>query len=105
MKILRFITFALMLTGCREIVPLRTALSVEEVKTLAQQLANDEAAKQYHCRPFKDGASARFEQGHWVWSDRKGCGQGDIEVVVLLAADGSTNMVELMFLDNRARLF
>jgi len=50
----------------------RTTLTAVQAKTLAQQLANDEAFARYGCRPFQDGQLPRFEQGRWVWSDLRG---------------------------------
>lgn len=73
----------------------RTTLTAVQAKTLAQQLANDEAFARYACKPFHDGQAARFEQGHWVWSDRHGYGTGDLEALVIIAADGSTHEVKL----------
>jgi len=65
------------------------------------RLANDKATVLYHCRPFTDRQPAQFARGRWVWSDRQGFRQGDIEATVLLAVDGATNSVDLQLLDNR----
>ncbi len=78
----------------------RKTLTAVQAKTLAQQLANDEAFTRYGCRPFHDGQSARFEQGHWVWSDQRGYGKGDLEALVIIAPDGSTHEVNLAVLAN-----
>ena len=75
-------------------------MSSTQAKTLAQQLANDEAFTRYGCRPFHDGQTPRFEQGRWVWSDRHGYGKGDLEASVMIAADGSTHEVNFDVLTN-----
>jgi hypothetical protein len=67
---------------------------------VALQLANAKADALYHCQPFHDGQPVRLMQGCWVWSDNHGLGQGDIEARVELAADGSTNSVNVKFLLN-----
>jgi hypothetical protein len=77
-----------------------TTLTSVQAKTMAQQLANDEAFTRYGCRPFDDGQAPRFELGHWVWSDRHGYGNGDLEALVMLAADGSTHEVDITVLNN-----
>jgi hypothetical protein len=79
-----------------------TSLTAEQAKTLAIRLANEKADALYHYQPFRDGRSARLVAGHWVWTDQQGYGQGDIQATVELAADGSTNNVDLQLLDNRA---
>ena len=78
----------------------RTTLTSAQAKTLAQHLANDVAFTRYGCRPFDDGQTPRFEQGRWVWSDRHGYGNGDLEALVTIAADGSTHEVNLDVLTN-----
>jgi hypothetical protein len=65
------------------------------------RLANDEVATLYHSQPFQDGQPARFMGGHWVWTDNRGFGHGDIQVTVELAANGSTNHVDLQLLDSQ----
>ena len=105
MKMLLLIVSTLLLAGCNSTVPPKAALTAGQATTLAQHLANDEATTRYHSRPFGDGATAQFDQGRWIWSERHGFGQGDLEASVFLAADGSTNHVELKLLDNRVRLF
>ena len=89
---------AFLLVGCAS--QHRTTLTSVQAKTLAQQLANDEAFTRYGCRPFNDGQAPRFEQGSWIWSDRHGYGNGDLEALVTIAADGSTHEVNLDVLTN-----
>jgi hypothetical protein len=68
---------------------------------IARELANNKAQALYGSRPFLDGTSARFVQGRWIWSDRRGFGVGDMEATVILATDGSAQSVEVMLLDSR----
>jgi len=81
-------------------------LTAERAKTVAMRLANDKAFTLYHCQPFRDGQPARFVAGQWVWIDLQGFGHGDIQATVQLAANGSTNSVDLKLLDsqNQSRL-
>lgn len=92
------IASSLLLLGCAT--QHRTTLTSVQAKTLARQLANDEAFARYGCRPFHNGQSARFEQGHWVWSDQRGYGKGDLEALVMISPDGSTHKVNLTALTN-----
>lgn len=39
-------------------------------------------------------------EDHWVWTDTRGVGHEDIQARVDLATDGSTNEVEVKFLDS-----
>lgn len=93
------VLLALLLTGCAR-TPRGPALTPDQAKTLALQLANDKAYFLYHCRPFRDGQPAQLVAGHWVWSARQGLGHGDIEAQVEFAADGSTNQVDCKILVN-----
>jgi hypothetical protein len=90
-------------TGAAKAEPTLTA---ERAKTVAMRLANDKAFTLYHCQPFPDGQPARFVAGQWLWIDLQGFGHGDIQATVQLAADGSTNSVDLKLLDsqNQSRL-
>ena len=92
--------FAFLIAGCGSLQP-KASLTAEQARTVATHLANARADALYHCQPFQDGQPARFMQGRWVWTENQGLGQGDIEVMVELAADGSTNSVKVEFLDNR----
>jgi len=76
-------------------------LSAEEAKTMAMRLANGKAFTLYHCQPFRDGQPSRFAAGQWVWVGQQGFGRGDIQATVELAADGSTNSVNLKLLDSQ----
>jgi hypothetical protein len=77
------------------------SLTSDQAKTVAVQLANQKADTLYHCQPFQDGQPAKFAQGHWVWSDLRGYGHGDIQVTVELAANGSTNDVDIELFDSQ----
>ena len=100
MRVACLIAFAIALGGCaaRDGAP----LTAEQAQSVAVHLANSKASTLYHCQPFSSSRPARYTQGHWVWSDRHGYGMGDIEATVELAADGSTNSVDLKLLDSRA---
>ena len=74
------------------------ALTAEDARMVARELANKKASELYGSRPFWGGASARFVQGRWIWGDRKGSGHGDIEATVILAADGSPQSVNVVLL-------
>ncbi len=75
-------------------------LTEEEARRIAIQLANAKAFAVYRCDPFGNGRPARFELGHWVWIGLQGYGTGDIQATVELAPNGSTNAVNLEFLNN-----
>ena len=100
MRVASLIAVTVLLGGCarRDSAP----LTAEQAQSIAVQLANSKASTLYRCQPFSRSQAARFTQGRWVWSDRQGYGAGDIEATVELAADGSTNSVDLKVLDNRA---
>jgi len=102
MRVPCLIAAAILLAGCAR--RNGAALTAEQAQSVAVQLANSKAATLYHCRPFNNSQTARFTQGRWVWSDRQGYGMGDIEASVQLAADGSTNSVDVRVLDNRTML-
>jgi uncharacterized protein YcfL len=97
------IILSLLLAGCASSQP-GAGLTAEQARTLAMQLANDKAATLYHCQPFHDGQPARFAEGRWVWTDRRGVGHEDVQVTVELAADGSTNRVDLELFDSMNRV-
>jgi len=100
MKTSFIVLFAFLIAGCGSLQP-KASLTAEQARTVAMQLANVKANALYHCQPFQDGQPVRFVQGHWMWTENRGLGQGDIEAMVELAADGSTNSVKVEFLDNR----
>ena len=77
----------------------------EQATSLARQLANAQAQALYKCQPFVGGPSAFRTNGHWIWKDRRGLGTSDIEAVVSLAPDLSTQSVQVLLLDSRAQPF
>jgi len=97
------ILFALLLAGCASSPP-KAKLTAEQATSLAVQLANDKAVELYHVQPFCDVQPARFTDGRWVWTDRCGVGHQDVQVTVALAADGSTNAVDLKVFDSMNRV-
>lgn len=64
------------------------------------RLANDKADTLFHHRPFQDGRPAQLVAGQWVWTDERGVALLDYVASVTLAADGSTNHVNVQLLDN-----
>ena len=90
------IASGILLVGCAT--QHRTTLTAVQAKTLALQLANNEAFARYGCRPFQDGQLPRFEQGRWVWSDLRGYGKGDLEALVTISAEGAAHEVKLTVL-------
>ncbi len=103
MKTSCLIILVLLPAGCMSSPP-RPGMTIEQATTLAVQLANDKAATLYHVQPFFDGQPARYAEGRWVWTDRRGAGHQDVQVTVELAADGSTNRVDLKIFDSMNRM-
>ena len=100
MKTSSIIFFTLLLVGCAG--PRQSAsLTPDQANKVATRLASDKASALYHCSPFSGGEPARFVDGHWVWVAHQGYGHGDVQAMVELAADGSTNNVVLRLLDNQ----
>lgn len=104
MRMSAFIIFALLLAGCKSSQPeSASSLTSAQATALAMRLANDKADALYHHRPFQDGRPAQFVTGKWVWTDGCGVALLDYEASVKLAADGSTNSVDVQLLDNMLR--
>ena len=87
--------------GCSTGMRQGKTLTAEQADALALKLANDKALAIYNCQIFQDARTARFVQGHWEWSQRRGFGHCDLEATVQLAPDGSTNAVDVKLLDNQ----
>jgi hypothetical protein len=104
MKTSLLVVLAFVLIGC-ESSRQRASLTAEQAKTLAMRLANDKADTLYHRQPFHQSQPPRFEAGHWIWTERRGVGLEDIEATVELAADGSTNSVDIKLMDSKNSLF
>ncbi len=86
---------AMVLVGCAS-KPVQTrALTPAEAGELAQKLANQKAQGLYNCQPFRQMVPAQWVQGHWVWRDREGYGNGDVEASVRLASDGTSPEVNV----------
>jgi hypothetical protein len=104
MKTSWIIIFAVLLAGC-ESAHQSASLTAEQAKTAAIRLGNDKAFSLYRCQPFRDGGqSAQFVAGHWLWVDWQGFGPNDFQAMVELAADGSTNKVDVQLLDSKMLL-
>ena len=99
MKLLCALIGSLLLAGCASAPP-GPPLTVEQATAQAVQLANDKTRALYRVQPFQGGQPARFVDGRWVWTDRKGVGRQDVQATVELAADGSTNHVDLRVYDS-----
>ena len=102
MRMSAIIFVGLLLVGCRSSQP-GSSLSSIQATALARQLANDKADAIYHHRPFLDGQPAQFVTGKWVWSDGCGVALVDYRASVTLAADGSTNRVDIQLWDDTSR--
>lgn len=76
-------------------------LTPEQAMTTIVRLANDKSDALYQKRPFEAQKPPQFLGGHWVWTDMRGVGQSDFQARVELAADGSTNRIEIHLLDGR----
>jgi hypothetical protein len=100
MKTRWLVAFALLAAGCSARHE-KAALNADQARIMAVQLANDKAAELYRCRPFQDTATVRFDAGHWVWTERRAAGHSDFQATVELAANGSTNRVDIQLLDSQ----
>ncbi len=100
MKTSLTLVLAVVLIGC-ESSRQRASLTAEQATTVAIQLANGKASTLYQHQPFVAGQPAQFVAGHWHWVARQGFGRGDIQATVELAADGSTNSVDLQLFDSQ----
>lgn len=99
MKTLLVAISALLLTAC-ESSRTHSNLTAEQAAALCVQLANDKAEAAYHRRPFENKLPANFQDGRWLWSGIEGIGLLDYHAKVELAADGSTNRVEIRLTDD-----
>ncbi len=100
MKTSLILVLASVFVGC-ESSRQSASLTADQAKTLAMRLANDNVATLYHSRPFVAGQPAQFVAGHWLWVAQQGFGHGDIEATVELAANGSTNSVDIQVLSSQ----
>jgi hypothetical protein len=100
MKTSLILVLAFMFVGC-ESSRQSALLTPDQAKTLAMRLANDKVATLYHSQPFVAGQPAQFVAGHWLWVARQGFGRGDIQATVELAADGSTNSIDLKLFESQ----
>jgi hypothetical protein len=99
MKTLLLAISALLLAGC-ESSRTNTTVTAEQAGALCVQLANDKADAVYHRRPFENKQTAQFEDGRWVWTGSQGVGILDYQATVELAANGSTNNVDVRLTDD-----
>jgi hypothetical protein len=94
---------AFLLVGCASSQQ-SASLPKEDAKALAIRLANGKVATLYHSKPFQVGHLTHLRDGRWIWTDSRGFGHVDIQARVELAADGSTNSVEINILTNESLL-
>jgi hypothetical protein len=78
-------------------------MEAPEAAQMARNLANQQALALYRCEPFINGPSVVWTNEHWLWHARQGLGDGDMEAVVSLAADGSTQSVQVLLLHSSTR--
>jgi hypothetical protein len=90
---------ALLLAGC-ESSRTNTRLTAEQARALSVQLANDKAEAVFHRRPFENKQQPQFENGRWIWTASQGVGTLDYQATVELAANGSTNNVDVRLTDD-----
>ena len=100
MKISCTLFFTFLLIGCAS-TDQSVPLTVDQATKVAVRLANDEATTYYNCHPFRDDQPAHFLAGHWLWVERQGVGHSDIQATVELAADGTTNHVDIELSDSQ----
>jgi len=93
---------ALLFAGCTSSQK-NAPLTAVQAQTLAMGLANDKADTLFHRRPFQDGQPAQLDSGRWLWTDSRGAGLLYFRARVELAADGSTNSVDVELLDDALR--
>ena len=103
MKTLLIVVLAFIFVGC-ESSRQSASLTTEQATTIAMRLANDNASILYQRQPFVAGQPAQFVAGHWLWVARQGFGHGDIQAIVEIAMDGSTNHVDLQLFDSQVPL-
>lgn len=96
MKITLIVFALVVLVGCQS----SRRIKAEQAGELATQLANDKADAVYHRRPFVNKQPAHFEAGRWTWTDMQGVGTLDFHATVELAANGSTNSVDVKVSDD-----
>ena len=100
MKTSLVVVLAFILVGCKSSQQ-SASLTTEQATITATRLANDKASALYQHQPIVAGQPAQFVAGHWLWVARHGFGSGDIQATVELAADGSTNKVDLQLFDSK----
>jgi hypothetical protein len=101
MKMPCLFVLVLAIVGCNSGRPHTAALAPGQATELARKLANDKAQALYNCRPFSGAPSAQLVEDRWVWQDRRGHGQVDLEATVQFAKDGADPSVRVVLLDSR----
>jgi hypothetical protein len=98
MKTMLIASSLVLLAGCKSSTP-NPSLTADSAENLCVQLANNKADSMIHRQPFRAKQLARFEDGRWIWTDTSGAGSLDFKATVELAANGSTNNVDVQILD------
>jgi uncharacterized lipoprotein YmbA len=101
MKARYLILLALALVGCSAAKPHTSIMTAEQANNFARKLANEKAQALYGCQPFRDGPMVQFVRGYWVWHDRRGQGNADVEATVKFAGDGTEPNVKVALLYSR----
>lgn len=84
--------------------PPRAVLSAEEASVLAQRLANDEAERLYHVRPFLRNSPARWMSFRWVWRERQGYGHADFEADVQFGPSAAGPVVKVILIESQVSI-
>jgi hypothetical protein len=100
MKIFFILILGCIVAGC-ESSRHSASLTTEQATTMAVRLANGKTMALYQHQSFTAGQPAQFLKGRWLWGARQGFGRGDIQTIVEIARDGSTNNVELQMFDSQ----
>jgi hypothetical protein len=98
MKTILVASSLVVFAGCQSSTPSHS-LTADTAESMCVQLANSKADSMIHRQPFRARQLARFEDGRWIWTDTSGAGSLDFKAKVELAANGSTNNVDIQILD------
>lgn len=100
MRLSLVLVFAVMLAGCST-TPTATkapvVLSQQQAHILAERLAIERHGGEIGEAGIRKSSPPRLIDGEWFWRCRRGSGQGDMEVTVTFAPDGSSPVVGYEF--------
>jgi len=84
-----------LLSGCSAArPPAAAALSQQQAHILAERLATAAYGRFFGDAAFQHSRPPQLVSGQWSWLWRRGSGQGDIEIGVTFAQDGSSPVVD-----------